>query len=53
MPVKVGCYIIARDNAEEIITCLKAQEGLADSVMLAVDSRASEDTINKIEKYKI
>ena len=52
MSIEVGCYIISRDNAEEIITCLRAQEWLATSVMLAIDSKASEETIAAIENIK-
>jgi tetratricopeptide (TPR) repeat protein len=50
--IEVGCYIISRDNAEEIITCLREQEYLANSVMLAIDSKVSEETIAAIENIK-
>lgn len=52
MSIKLGCHIIFKGNVEEIVECLRSQEALANAVVVAIDSTASPETINALEKLK-
>ena len=52
MSIKIGCHVISRNDIEEIIICLKAQEELANVVVLAIDSPASKELTSKINEFK-
>jgi glycosyltransferase involved in cell wall biosynthesis len=52
MSIIIGCYVIARNDLDEIVECLKAQETLANVVVLAIDAPASKELTDKLLEFR-
>ena len=52
MSIVIGCYVISRNDLDEIIECLRAQETLANVVVLAIDAPASKEFTDKLLEFK-